>query len=160
MAKGPSETMGLTKSHTLTVLIFGGYVHLAVSIFFAKVSWGLFFGKATKSCSPNLFVCFLHLYKWEEHLVLTLEIHFDVLISQFKSQNVLGSQRKMLASPSHKVSIFHLPPLIYSHPFATFSFIPFLVYMYVLICRANSSKCLQTAVFSLLLNFEGFCSCS
>ena len=94
MAKGPSETMGLTKSHTLTVLIFGGYVHLAVSIFFAKVSWGLFFGKATKSCSPNLFVCFLHLYKWEEHLVLTLEIHFDVLISQFKKSKCLGVAKK------------------------------------------------------------------
>lgn len=112
-------------SQNLIVLTFGGCVHLAVSIFLQKCLGVSFFVRLQSLAVPTCLSVF-YIYINDKNIsCLHLKYTLMSCSHNLKSQSVWGSRRKMLAAlaaPSHRVSIFHLLPLIYCHPFASFSF--------------------------------------
>ena len=101
LAKFSAKFMGLAVS------FFNDYVRLAVSIFFTNLSRRIDFFKAKKAAKYR-FVSILYM---SLDNIGTAQARFHNTLKsrsrKWRSQNVSGSQRKALVSPSRKVS--HLP---------------------------------------------------
>lgn len=80
-------------SQNLIVLIFGGCVHLAVSIFLQKCLGVSFFVRLQSLAVPTCLSVF-YIYINDKNISCLHLKNFDVLLSQFKKSKCLGVAKK------------------------------------------------------------------